>query len=206
MGEQLVAGKDIAVLAYVLLFAVGFLSCFLGYRLFRLLLGLWGFLAGTAIALTLLQGSGIGPLPKLVIALAGGVAGAMLVSLLYTLGVFLFGAGFGLLVASVIRENLGGFSPWPLVVILALGAGVAALAMQRPLIRLFTALGGAWILVASAAALVAGCPLDSFPARCLRSSPWVLALVGAWLVLSFLGFATQTRTTARHGERGAEPN
>jgi len=206
MGGQLVAGKDVTLLAYILLFAVGFVSCFLGYRLFRLLLGLWGFLAGIAIALTLLQGSGIAPLPKLVVALLGGLAGAALVSLLYTLGVFLFGAGFGLLVASVIQENLGGFSPWPLVVILALGGGVAALVLQRPLIKLFTALGGAWILVACAAALVAGCPLDSFPARCLRSSPWALALIGAWLVLSFLGFATQTRLPARQAERRAEPD
>jgi hypothetical protein len=191
-------------LAYVVLVGLGLLNCFAGYRLFRVLLGIWGFLGGAAIAITLLQGTRLDPLVQIVIAALGGIVGAALVSVLYLVGVFLFGAGFGLLVASVIEQHVQGVPARPLLIILGIVGGVAALALQRPLITLFTAFGGAWVVVACVAALVAGCPLETFPAGCLRASPWVLVILATWLFLGLCGFATQTRFSRGRARRRAQ--
>jgi hypothetical protein len=142
-----------------------------------------------------MQGSAIAPALKIAGAFLGGVVGALLVSVLYPLGVFLFGAGFGLLMAAVVQQHAATLPIWPLFLVLGVLGGVAALALQRPLISLFTAFGGAWVLVACSAALVLGCPLETFPAGCVRSSPWALAVLGAWLLLGLFGFATQARLT-----------
>jgi hypothetical protein len=189
-------GADVALLAYVVLVGVGLLNCFFGYRLFRVLLGIWGFLVGTASGLAMLQGTHLDPLVQIVGALLIGIAGAVLVSVLYLVGVFLFGAGFGLLIASLLQQHMHAPPAWPLTLLLAAVGGVAALVMQRPLITLFTAFGGAWVVVAGVAAAIAGCPLETFPAHCLSSSRWALVILGAWLVLGICGLVTQARLSS----------
>ena len=198
---RILAGPESALLAYVVLVGVGLLNCFFGYRLFRVLLGIWGFLAGAGLGMTLLQGAGIDPLVRILGALLCGIVGALLVSLLYFLGVFLFGAGFGLLIASVIQQHLHAQLAWPVIAVVAAVGGVAALVLQRPLITLFTAFGGAWVVVSGTAAAVAGCPLRSFPANCVHPSPWALVILVAWLVLGFIGLATQFQLSRQRGRR-----
>jgi len=191
--QSVLGGGDVALLAYVVLIGLGLLNCFFGYRLFRILLGIWGFVAGTAAGLTMLGGAHLDPLVQIVGALLCGLVGAVLVSVLYLLGVFLFGAGFGLLVASLLQQHLHAPPAWPLTLLLAAVGGVAALVLQRPLITLFTAFGGAWVVVAGVAAAIAGCPLQTFPAHCLDSSRWALVILGAWLVLGFCGLVAQSQ-------------
>lgn len=202
--QSVLGGSDVALLAYVVLIGLGLLNCFFGYRLFRVLLGIWGFVAGTAATMALLQGAHVDPLVQIVAAILGGIAGAVLVSVLYLVGVFLFGAGFGLLVASLLQQHLHAPAAWPLTLVLAAAFGVAALVLQRPLITLFTAFGGAWVVVAGVAAAIAGCPLATFPAHCLRSSPWAFVILGAWIVLGFSGLATQSQISGRHRRRGKD--
>jgi hypothetical protein len=202
VGHHLIlAGPDSALLAYVVLVGVGLLNCFFGYRLFRVLLGIWGFLGGAALGMTLLQGAGIDPLFRMLGALLCGILGALLVSLLYLFGVFLFGASFGLLVASVVQQHMHAPPAWPLVVVLAAVGGVAALVLQRPLITLFTAFGGAWVVISGTAAAVAGCPLRSFPVNCVHASPWAFVILVAWLFLGFVGLATQSQLSRRRTKR-----
>jgi hypothetical protein len=194
MGQHhFLAGADVALLAYVAFVGVGLLNCFFGYRLFRVLLGIWGFIVGAALSMTFLQGAGVDHLVQIVGALLGGLVGAVLVSVLYLVGVFLFGAGFGVLVASVIQQHMHAPSTWLLAVVLAAVGGVAAVVLQRPLITLFTAFGGAWVVVAGIASAIADCPLKTFPAHCVRASPWALVILVAWVVLGFLGLATQSQ-------------
>jgi hypothetical protein len=191
MGHRALGEADLALVGYVVFIGLGLLNCFFGYRLFRLLLGIWGFVGGAALALTLLQGAKVDPLVQIVGAALGGIVGAVLVSMLYMLGVFLFGAGFGLLLAPVIQQHAHVLPGWPLIIVLAVVGGIAALALQRPLITLFTAFGGAWIAVSGAVAAVAGCPLQTFPAHCVRAAPWAIGILVVWLVLGFFGIATQ---------------
>jgi hypothetical protein len=200
--HHLVVGGHGALITYVVLVGLGVVTCFLGYRLFRVILGIWGFLAGVGIAVSLLQGVALNALLKILIAVAGGIVGGALVSVLYLLGVFLFGAGFGLLVATTIQDSLHLVAPtWPLLIGLGVLGGIAALILQRPLIKLFTAFGGAWILVTCFGALLLGCPLETFPAGCARSSPSAPAILVVWLVVGVLGYAAQSRMPPPPKER-----
>jgi hypothetical protein len=192
---------DVAIPAYLALVVLGLLNCLAGYRLFRALLGIWGFLGGATLAVALLQGTRIGPLAQGVAAVIAGIAGAILVTALYWVGVFLFGAGFGLIVASALAPQLHEGSGRVLELILAVVGGIAALVLQRAAITLFTALGGAWVAVTCFAALVASCPLATFPARCARAVHWAPVVLGAWLCLSLLGIVAQSRQSPGRAPR-----
>jgi len=195
------AGTDLAWLPPVVLIGLGIANCFFGYRFFRVLLGLWGFVAGAALAVGLLARTGIDPIPQLAIAIVAGVVGAVLVSVLYLVGVFVFGAGFGALVASAILQSWPALPAWPLVIVFVLLGGFAALGLQRPLIMVFTAFGGAWGLVSAVAALSSGCSLETLPSRCPISAFGAPVALGAWLLVSLLGLATQARHSRRSHDR-----
>jgi hypothetical protein len=201
MGHQTIAlGAHAAPLLFVILTVVGLATCFLGYGLFRLLLGAWGFLAGAALGAGALHGMNVEPLVQVLGALVAGIVGALAVSLLYLLGVFLFGAGFGVLVASVVLSHWPMTLEWPLILVLAVLGGVAALALQRPLITLATAFSGAWLAVTSVIGLLRGCAIEAWPHRCVPPS-WSLAVVGVWLLLGLFGLAAQSRHSRRRPAR-----
>ncbi len=192
---------DVAFPAYLVLIVLGLLNCLAGYRLFRALLGLWGFLGGAALTLTFLQGTQFGPLVQGAAAVIAGIAGAVLVTALYWVGVFLFGVGFGLIVASALEAQLHVGSGRLLELVLAVVGGIAALALQRGAITLFTAIGGAWVAVTCVASLVARCPLETFPARCPRAVPWAPVILGACVCLSLVGVVAQSRQSQGRRQR-----
>jgi hypothetical protein len=201
MLQQVLTGKLDAVPLHVLLLVLGLANCFLGYRLFRLWLGVWGFVVGALFALNLVRGMGLSPALQAVSALGGGIVGALLMSLLYTVGVFLFGAGCGLLLASVIGQYVKGIPDVPLAIALSAVGGVAALVLQKPIIMALTALGGAGIALAAAGALVGGCPIEAFPGGCGRTPLWSIAVYCAWLLLAFLGLKSQAQGSRARRER-----
>ena len=83
-----------------LLFVVtGFLSCFAGYRLFKLILAIYGFVLGAAIANATMGVSAT--VPAVLTAVVGGLAGAVILVLAYFVGIALVGASLGALVAHV---------------------------------------------------------------------------------------------------------
>ena len=139
--------------AAVILLAGGLISCFAGYRVFRIVLGIYGFIIGALFA------SGIvGPENAawmLVAAIGGGIVGALILIAAYFVGVALLGAGIGALVASLIWAALGR-EPGAIVVILfAVAGALGALALQRYVIIGATAFGGAWTIIVGALALTA---------------------------------------------------
>ena len=81
------------------------ISCFAGYRVFRVVLGIYGFVIGALFA------SGLaGPentFWMIGAALAGGIVGALILIAAYFVGVALLGAGIGALAASLIWAALG---------------------------------------------------------------------------------------------------
>src|SRR5436190_20784441 len=81
--------------AAVILVVGGLLSCFAGYRLFRVVLGLYGFILGAGLTTSMMGASNTFAL--VVAALAGGLLGAVLMVAAYFVGVGLVGAGLAVL-------------------------------------------------------------------------------------------------------------
>ena len=191
--------------AAALLIAGGLLSCFFGYRLFKFVLGMFGFAVGVLAA-----SSFFGPAnttPMLIAAFVGGLIGAGVLLAAYFVGVALVGAGIGALLVNLIWTQVEG-DPHPAVVILSSVAGaVVATWLQRYVIIIGTAYAGAWTLLIGALALMG----DGGPLRAAAAgNPWVIYplnpapdmrwLPWAWVALGAFGTLVQMRWTG--GERG----
>ena len=197
--------------AAAVLLAGGFLACFLGYRMFKVVLAVFGFIVG-ALAASSVFGS-TDTTPMVIAAIVGGVAGGALLLAAYFVGVALVGAGIGALLVNVIWTQIEG-DPHPAVVILFSVAGaVVATWLQRYVIILGTAFAGAWtMLVGGLAFMGDGGPLKAAadgnpwvvyplnPAPGMRWLPW------AWFLIGAFGTLVQMRWTG--GERGriGKPN
>jgi hypothetical protein len=184
----------------------GVLACFAGYRLFRFVLGLYGFILGAFIATNQFGTANMWAL--VVAAVAGGVVGAVLMIVAYFTGVGLVGAGLAALAVNVVWHFIGGEPPtWLLVVLCVLGA-LAALSAVRFVVVFGTAIAGAWTMIVGGLALMgdqaalraatAGdvwilYPLDPLPGRW-----WHAAL---WIGLSIAGVVAQLATTKKSGAR-----
>src|SRR4030095_7755182 len=89
----------------VLLLLGGLVACFAGYRLFRIVLGIYGFILGALLASTMF---GAGTAASLALAaIVGGVIGAIVLNFAYFLGVVLVGAAFGAMVATMLWGRAG---------------------------------------------------------------------------------------------------
>jgi hypothetical protein len=137
--------------AAALLVAGGLLSCLFGYRLFRIVLAIFGFIIGGLAASSVLGESTAAWM--VVAALAGGLVGAGILLAAYFVGVALMGAGVGALLVNLIWTRIDG-DPHPFIVVLfAVAGALLATWLQRYVIILTTAFGGAWITVMGVAAL-----------------------------------------------------
>ena len=189
--------------AALLLIAGGTVACFFGYRFFRLVLGIYGFVLGALITTSIMGPAD--PLPLLIGALVGGLVGALLLNLAYFAGVALVGAAFGVFLLHLIWPAFGTGDPHVIAVIVAAAFGaVGAIWVQRAVIVLGTAFGGAWTLLVGALALIGDgaareaaaasrvwvvYPLDPAPGR-----EWVLWV---WLALGAAGAIVQFRSAPR---------
>jgi hypothetical protein len=191
--------------AAALLLLGGVISCFFGYRLFRTVLALFGFVFGGMLASSVF---GVSAGTMMVIAwVVGGLVGAFILIFAYFLGVALAGAAIGATVANLVF-SIGGRDPRAVVVILCAVAGaIAATYLQRYFIIVFTAFGGAWTMIVGAMALVgdraalkAATSGDVWVAYPLNPAPGQRWVVYAWLFLSLLGAAVQVGITG--GEKG----
>jgi len=200
--------------AAAVLLAGGFLSCFLGYRMFKAVLAVFGFIVG-ALAASSVFGT-TDTTPMVLAAIIGGVAGAALLLAAYFVGVALVGAGMGALLVNVIWTQIEG-DPHPAVVIIFSVAGaVVAAWLQRYVIILGTAFGGAWTLLVGGLAVMgdsgplkAAASGDVWVAYPLNPAPGMTWLPWAWFALGALGTLVQMRWTG--GDRGrigkaAKPN
>ena len=179
--------------------AIGAFECFFGYRFFKVLLALLGFVIGGAIA------GGVGYAISdqqgtvLVYALIGGIVGAVLLYALYFVGVFLVGALFGLAIGEILYAFSHSSPSSAVLLILAIIGGIAALLIQKFIIILATSFGGAWEIVSGIAhfAWGRGAPIAITPslegltnlARA-KGSFWYAEIL-AWLLLGTFGFLVQ---------------
>jgi hypothetical protein len=189
--------------AAALLVAGGLLACFAGYRLFRVVLGLYGFMLGA-----LLASSMVAPgdhTQMIVAALIGGVVGAAVLNLGYFVGVALVGAGAATLLLHVAWTRVAAGDPHVLVVVaVAIVGAIAATQLQRLVIVGATAFGGAWTAVVGGLALVGNTPVkaavaagDVWIAYPLSGAPYRWAALGLWLLLSIAGLTVQLQGKAK---------
>jgi hypothetical protein len=181
--------------------AFGLLNCFFGYRIFRVLLGIYGFLLGAlvgfAIANTVAGGQTLWLIVGVVV---GGIFGAVLMVLAFFVGVFVIGALAGAALANTIGAVIGIDMPTVVVVIVAVVVGAVALIAQRVVIILITAFGGAWAVVTGGAMLLAGESLPGLdtleqPATWQQAGLPMLVILLVWLALGLAGTIVQFRTT-----------
>ena|SRR5579871_1598739 len=187
--------------AALLLFLGGALSCFAGYRLFRFVLAIYGFILGGSIASSTLAATNASG--QLLAWIAGGVVGALVLVLAYFVGIALVGAGLGALVAHVCWTYFAtGDPPAALVIVLAIVGAIGAMVLQRYVIIVATAFGGAWTLLLGVVAALdrggsAGRSADVwvfYPTTVPTDERW---LPIAWLALGVLGTAVQLGITGR---------
>ena len=173
--------------------ALGLVQCFFGYRIFRVILGITGFILGGLLAGYLVYNLTQSQLLGIIAGLIGALVGAGLMAGLYIVGVFLIGALFGSMAASALFALGGGGPPDWAVVILAIVAGVLAVLFQKPMIVIVTSFGGAWWAVTGIAAIAGAIEMPSLQGFLLglRHAPagWLIG----WLFLGIVGFIVQYR-------------
>ncbi len=162
---------------------VGSLFCFLGYHIFKYLLGLSGFLLGGLFAMAYFGPNpwGLGELGQYgLAAVVGAIAGAVFYFVFYFFGVFIFGAVAAMWLASLAVPPE--IEQYAILVVLGAGfaGGLLALLLRKALIVFFTAAVGA-VAVASGIGFFLGWPLSVM--ELLQPSSLDGTLVGRLLAL-----------------------
>ena len=186
----------------IVLVAGGLLSCFAGYRVFRLVLGIYGFILGALLASSLVGTEQT--LWMVAAAIVGGLAGAAILILGYFVGVALIGAGVGALAANAIWAALGREPGVIGVILLSVVGALGALALQRYVIIISTALGGAWTALVGGLALAgdrvaveAAGRAGIWVASPLNPAPGERWVVIVWLLMGITGAVIQFGVTAK---------
>ncbi len=188
--------------AAIVLLAGGLLACFLGYRLFRLVLAIYGFALGALIATSALGLDGTWVM--VLAAVVGGLVGATILMVAYFVGVALVGAGLATLLAHLIWTQIGS-EPHPLVVIgCAVVGALVALLLQRYVIIGSTAFGGAWTAIVGGLALTgdrgaaaAAQDGDGWVWYLLQPAPGQEWVILAWVVTGLTGLIVQLAITGK---------
>jgi hypothetical protein len=191
--------------AAIVLLIGGVVACFFGYRLFRIVLAIFGFILGSLLASSIFGASDTGPM--VAAAIVGGLLGAGVLIAAYFVGVAIVGAGLGALIANL-AFTAGDRDPHFLVVMCAAVIGaVGAIYLQRYFIIVGTGFGGAWTLIVGAMALIgdrtalaAAAAGDVWVAYPLDPAPGQRWVPIAWILLGLVGVGVQMGVTG--GETG----
>ncbi len=173
---------------------IGAVVCFSGYRIFRVVLMLVGFLVGFVVGMAIMSSSG--GIGQLLVGVVVGLIGAGIFYALYFVGIFLAGAflGAGLAAMLVSLLNIGGGVATILVLVGLIGGAILALVLNKLMIVISTAFGGAGTLVEGAVMILPG--VFGSAATTLNYSILVsfnaLGVI-AWLALGVAGVVVQYR-------------
>jgi hypothetical protein len=191
--------------AAIVLLLGGAIACFFGYRLFRIVLAIFGFILGALAASSVFGASDTGPM--IAAALVGGLIGAGILFAAYFVGVALIGAGLGAALANVVFSASAREPHFLVIVFFAVAGAAASMYLQRYFIIIGTAFGGAWTLIVGAMALIgdrtamaaaaAGNVWIAYPLNPAPGQRWVPF---AGLVLGAIGAGVQLGYTG--GEKG----
>jgi hypothetical protein len=184
----------------ILALIIGVLALVAGYRLFLLLLPIWGFFAGFAMgahATALLFGQGfLATATSWIIGFVIGLIFAVLSYLIYTVGVALLSAAFGYFLGAGL--TLLFLDPGLIVTLVGLvGAVVMAFVVlafniQKPVLEFITSFGGATATITGILLLFGRITFESLgdnPVRLVLEDSIFWMII--WLILGFVGFGIQ---------------
>jgi hypothetical protein len=174
----------------------GAVACFFGFRFFRAVLSVFGFILGGLMASSL-----VGPIDTMWMLgawLVGGLIGMALLYAGYYVGVALVGAGLGALVANLAFQASGDPPPFLIVLLASIVGAVGAMFLQKYFIVVGTAFGGAWTFILGVMALLGN---SAARAAAAGGNVWVIYplnpapgqgwLPYVWVILGVIGAATQ---------------
>lgn len=188
---------------------IGVLFCLAGYRLFRIIMAIWGFLLGFFIGaqliLSFLGSSSFATTMAWITGILLGLILALLAYALYTAAMTLLGAGIGYVLGIELMTILGLGNQTVVVVIVGLILAVLfaililALDLARLLIVANTAMGGAAAIVIGILLLLTLIPTNLFyfeqlPLFIKNAPAWLLL----WLCLAVIGGTFQLQNTRRY--------
>lgn len=173
---------------------IGIIICFFGYRIFRFVLAVAGFILGASfiagVASTLTESPDTSVI--IIAGVAGGLIAALSLLLLYSAGVFLLGALFGVVMLSVISLIFNLSTNLLIYIIPAIICGVLALVLKRFMIILITSLVGAWVIIVGVLYIIDNDmnPLNpEFITNITEIETY--RIIVSWIALSGLGFIVQ---------------
>jgi len=189
--------------AALVLLLGGAVACFAGYRFFRVVLAIYGFIFGAMLASSVMGISN--HLGMLIAALIGGILGAVLFTFAYYVSIGLIGAGMGAYLLNVVWTYAAHAEPPRVGIIVASVAGaVIAMALQRYVIIISTAFSGAWTIIVAGLAVAGN---NAVERAASSNSVWILYPFAptqgprwvpfVWVLLSLAGIAVQTGFTGR---------
>jgi hypothetical protein len=165
-------------------------------------LGLYGFVTGALLTTAVIGATE--PQTTLLAMLIGGLAGALILILAYFVGVALVGAALGAVLVHLIWAQLAR-EPHPLIVIAGTVTGaLCAMALQRYVIILATAFGGAWTALVGGLTIAGNRAVQStdgwvlYPLRPPTGHEWMWL---GWLVLGGVGAVVQLAMRPRPARR-----
>ncbi len=180
----------------ILIILFGIVNCFFGFVYFRLLLGVWGFIMGGVLGISLASDGA--PIVVLAAGLIGAVLGALLIYLLFRVGVLIIGALLGYTLTAALLAQLG-FSE-NLFLLALIGAAIfaiLALVLNRVFIVVLTAFSGASAILTGVSLLMnAEQVTQAFTERrfdpMLADTPLIVGIF--WLLLAVAGIFIQYRS------------
>ena len=186
----------------IFLILSGALACFAGYRLFKVVLAIYGFILGAMLTSSVMGISNT--FGMIAASLIGGLAGAGILVFAYFIGIALIGGGLGALIAHTAWQiGRAGDPPATFVIVLAIFGAIGAMFLQRYVIIVSTAFGGAWTAIVGALALQGGVAARAaatsevwilYPMTPAPGQRWVPI---AWVVLGLVGTGVQLGVTGR---------
>ena len=195
-----------AVPSAVILLISGAVACFGGYRLFRVVLGIYGFILGAMITTSVMGTSST--MALVVAAIVGGLVGSVLMIAAYFVGIGLIGAGLASLAVHLVWRVIGGDPPTLLLVVMAVLGALGALSVARYVAVIGTALAGSWTMIVGGLAL-SGRKFNSLPVT--PENIWVVygagplpgnwVVMAGWVSLALAGAIVQMTTTSKLGKR-----
>ena len=179
----------------------GAVACFAGYRWFRIVLAIDGFILGATLASSMMASSNA--FGMVLAALVGGIVGAVVLFFAYFVGIALVGAGLGALSIHVAWAQFSSGDPPALIVLLfAILGTVTALVLQRYVIIVGTSFSGAWTILLGALTLMGErvprvSSSDVWIVYPFTPAPGVKWVPIAWIALGLIGTAVQLGLTGR---------
>lgn len=157
--------QTLAIIALIAYLLVGIVFCFFGNRWLKIIVGVYGFILGFAVANALLpMFTSFGNLELMLLSIGAGLVGALLFVLFLYAGIFFIGFGAGILLCLLIVDafslNIYSWYIYIPVLIVASILGSLTLNKRRIFISIFTAYIGASSLGVFVYSLVNGIKLQ----------------------------------------------